>query len=49
MIPHLKRWLAAVRCAARGAARPTYPVEAASQADVSDPKVRAVLFGQKAR
>jgi GST-like protein len=47
--PHLKRWLAAVR------ARPAVQrgmhirVEEASRVDVSDPKVRAVLFGQKAR
>ena len=47
--PHLKRWLAAVR------ARPAVQrgmhvrVEEASKVDVSDPKVRAVLFGQKAR
>jgi GST-like protein len=46
--PHLKRWLNAVR------ARPAVQrgmhirVEAASQVDVSDPKVRAVLFGQGA-
>ncbi|MEA3025675.1 MAG: GSH-dependent disulfide-bond oxidoreductase [Alphaproteobacteria bacterium] len=47
--PHLKRWLAAVR------ARPAVQrgmhvrVEEASRVDISDPKVRAVLFGQKAR
>ena len=47
--PHLKRWLAAVR------ARPAVQrgmhvrVEEASKVDVSDPRVRAVLFGQKAR
>jgi GST-like protein len=47
--PHLKRWLAAVR------ARPAVQrgmhirVEEASRVDVRDPKVRAVLFGQRAR
>lgn len=47
--PHLKRWLAAVR------ARPAVErgmhirVEEASRVDVQDPKVRAVLFGQRAR
>ena len=47
--PHLKRWFETVR------ARPTVKrafairVEAASKVDVSDPKVRAVLFGQRAR
>jgi GST-like protein len=47
--PHLKRWLAAVR------ARPAVKrgmgirVEAASQVDLRDPKVRGVLFGQRAR
>ncbi len=47
--PNLKRWLEAVR------ARPAVKrgmgirVEAASQVDVADPKVRAVLFGQRAR
>jgi GST-like protein len=46
--PHLKRWLARVR------ARPAVQrgmhirVEEASRVDVSDPKVRAVLFGQRA-
>ena len=46
---HLKRWLADVR------ARPAVQrgmhvrVEAASQVDVSDLKVRAVLFSQRAR
>jgi GSH-dependent disulfide-bond oxidoreductase len=46
--PHLKRWLKAVR------ARPAVQrgmhirVEEASRVDVTDPKVRAVLFGQRA-
>jgi GSH-dependent disulfide-bond oxidoreductase len=47
--PHLKRWLAAMQ------ARPTVqygmhiPVEEASRVDINDPKVRAVLFGQRAK
>jgi GST-like protein len=47
--PHLKRWLAAVR------ARPAVQrgmhirIEEAGAVDVRDPKVRAVLFGQRAR
>ncbi len=47
--PYLKRWLASVR------ARPAVQrgmhvrVEEASKVDMSDPKVRAVLFGHKAR
>ena len=47
--PHLKRWLDSVR------ARPAVQrgmhirVEEAGRVDVSDPKVRAVLFGQRAR
>ena len=47
--PHLKRWLAAMR--ARPAVRRGMQVrvEAASQVDVADPKVRAVLFGRRAR
>jgi GST-like protein len=47
--PHLKRWLDTVR--ARPAVRRGMHirVEEASAVDVSDPKVRAVLFGQRAR
>jgi GST-like protein len=47
--PHLKRWLAAVR--ARPAVRRAMGIriEEASRVDVSDPKVRAVLFGQGLR
>ena len=47
--PHLKRWLARVR------ARPAVKrgmgirIEAAGRVDVHDPKVRATLFGQRAR
>jgi GST-like protein len=48
-LPNLKRWLAAVR--ARPAVRRAMSirVEEASRVDVSDPKVRAVLFGQRPR
>jgi GST-like protein len=48
-LPHLKRWLATVR------ARPAVQrgmhvrVEEASRVDLSDPEVRAVLFGQRAK
>ena len=47
--PHLRRWLAAVK------ARPAVQrglhvrVEEAGRVDINDPKVRAVLFGQRAR
>ena len=47
--PHLKRWLEAVK------ARPAVKkgmhlrVEEASQVDMRDPAVQAVLFGQRAR
>jgi GST-like protein len=48
-LPHLKRWLAAVR--ARPAVRRAMGIriEEAGRVDVSDPKVRAVLFGQGPR
>jgi GST-like protein len=47
--PHLKRWLARVR--ARPAVRRGMGlrIEEAGRVDVCDPKVRAVLFGQRAR
>ena len=47
--PHLKRWLDAVR--ARPAVRRGMGirVEEASKVDMADPKVRAVLFGQRSR
>jgi GST-like protein len=47
--PHLKRWFDTVR--ARPAVKRAFAirVEAASAVDVNDPKVRAVLFGQRAR
>jgi GST-like protein len=47
--PHLERWLATIR--AREAVKRAFAirVEAASAVDVNDPKVRAVLFGQRAR
>jgi GSH-dependent disulfide-bond oxidoreductase len=47
--PHLKRWFEAIR--ARPAVKRAFAirVEAASAVDIHDPKVRAVLFGQRAR
>jgi GST-like protein len=47
--PNLKRWFETVR--ARPAVKRAFAirVEAASQVDVNDPKVRGVLFGQRAR
>jgi GST-like protein len=46
--PHLKRWFEAVR--ARAAVKRAFAIriEAASAVDMSDPKVRAVLFSQRA-
>jgi GST-like protein len=47
--PHLKRWFETIR--AREAVKRAFAirVEAASSVDPRDPKVRAVLFGQRAR
>jgi GSH-dependent disulfide-bond oxidoreductase len=47
--PHLRRWFAAIR--SRPAVKRAFAirVEAASAVDIHDPKVRAVLFGQRAR
>jgi GST-like protein len=47
--PHLKRWFETIR--ARPAVKRAFAirVEAASKVDVNDPKVRAVLFSQRAR
>ncbi len=47
--PHLARWFEAIR--AREAVKRAFAirVEAASAVDLRDPKVRAVLFGQRAR
>ena len=47
--PHLKRWFETIR--ARPAVKRAFAIriEAASAVDISDPKVRAVLFGQRAR
>jgi GST-like protein len=47
--PHLKRWFETIR--ARPAVKRAFAilVEAASAVDMNDPKVRAVLFGQRAR
>jgi len=47
--PHLKRWFETVR--ARPAVKRAFAIriEAAAAVDIHDPKVRAVLFGQRAR
>jgi GSH-dependent disulfide-bond oxidoreductase len=47
--PHLKRWFETIR--ARPAVKRAFAirVEAASHVDMRDPRVRAVLFGQRAR
>ncbi len=47
--PHLKRWFETIR--ARPAVKRAFAIRipAASAVDVNDPKVRAVLFGQRAR
>jgi GSH-dependent disulfide-bond oxidoreductase len=47
--PNLKRWFETIR--ARPAVKRAFAirVQAASKVDVNDPKVRAVLFGQRAR
>jgi GST-like protein len=47
--PHLKRWFEAIR--ARPAVKRAFAIHiaAASAVDPHDPKVRAVLFGQRAR
>ena len=47
--PHLKRWLEAVRGREAVKRGMGIRVEAASAVDMKDPKVRAVLFGQRAR
>lgn len=47
--PHLKRWLDTVRARPAVARGMHVRVEAANEVNVSDPKVRAVLFGQRAR
>jgi len=46
---HLKRWFETVR--ARPAVKRAFAIriEAASAVDINDPKVRAILFGQRAR
>jgi GST-like protein len=47
--PHLERWFATI--CARAAVKRAFAirVEAAAKVDMRDPKVRAVLFGQRAR
>jgi GSH-dependent disulfide-bond oxidoreductase len=49
LFPRLKRWFETIR--ARPAVKRAFAirVEAASSVDVHDPKVRAVLFGQRAK
>ncbi len=49
LFPHLKRWFETIR--ARPAVKRAFAirVEAAAAVDIHDPKVRAVLFGQRAR
>ncbi len=49
LFPHLKRWFETVR--ARDAVKRAFAIRipAASSVDMRDPKVRAVLFGQRAR
>ena len=47
--PHLKRWFETIR--ARDAVKRAFAIriEAASAVDPRDPKVRAILFGQRAK
>ena len=47
--PHLKRWFETIR--ARDAVKRAFAIriEAASAVDPRDPKVRAILFGQRTR
>ena len=49
LFPHLERWFEAIR--ARPAVKRAFGirVEAAAAVDMHDPKVRAILFGQRAR
>ena len=49
LFPHLRRWFETIRV--RPAVKRAFAirVEAAAAVDIDDPKVRAVLFGQRAR
>ena len=47
--PHLKRWFETLRERAAVKRGMGIRVEAASAVDMKDPKVRAVLFGQRAK
>jgi GSH-dependent disulfide-bond oxidoreductase len=47
--PHLHRWFETIRTRLAVKRALAIRVEAASAVDISDPKVRAVLFGQRAR
>jgi GSH-dependent disulfide-bond oxidoreductase len=47
--PHLQRWFETIRARPAVKRALAIRVEAASAVDINDPKVRAVLFGQRAR
>ena len=47
--PHLRRWFETIRARPSVKRALAIRVEAASAVDINDPKVRAVLFGQRAR
>ena len=47
--PHLKRWYETIRARPAVVRAFGIRVEAASKVDIKDPKVRAVLFNQRAR
>ncbi len=49
LFPNLKRWLETILARPAVKRALAIRIEAASQVDVNDPKVRAVLFGQRAR
>ena len=49
LFPHLKRWFETIRERPAVKRALAIRVEAASAVDIRDPKVRAVLFGQRAR
>ena len=47
--PRLQRWFETIRARPAVKRALAIRVEAASAVDINDPKVRAVLFGQRAR
>jgi GST-like protein len=49
LFPHLKRWFETIRARPAVKRALAIRVEAAASVDIRDPKVRAVLFGQRAR